>query len=33
GNVTEALIAMGFEEPLAQRVAKRTCVYDEQTYI
>jgi DNA polymerase-1 len=29
-DVIEALIAMGFEETLAQRVAKRTCVSNEQ---
>ena len=30
-KIAEALFAMGFEEALAQRVAKRTCASDEQT--
>jgi hypothetical protein len=30
-EVTDALFTMGFDEALAQRVAKRTCVYDEQS--
>lgn len=30
-DVAQALIEMGFDESLAQRIAKRTCVYDDKT--